>query len=505
MFRFNYNQPTQKGKRYKASADSGALLLFTMIFFPAFAADAIIIRHDKPDNTYQEMAKPFEASIAYLDRCVATVLSNDWLITAKHCVSKKNQYPVSIRHLGRQYPVADIVESPDIAELDDLDIALLKLHWPLEQAVPVLIHSTADELAQQVIFVGNGMTGTGLSGDSVEDKKLRAATNTVSKVEANWLSFKFDQGESATKYEGVSGKGDSGGPALIITPKGISLVGVGCCQEPVKLPSGTELQGGYHSTEYYARVSPHAAWIEQHLNADESKNKIDSAILTAIKSGEYGIAKRLLRKNSAWLKQPELVTEILLHSFYRSFEFSRFLIEQFETLREHSIQGLPLPVYAYLQGNGNVFSLLIRHGVGLDFKGFRNQALPSLISWQYFGDDYSQLIRQLLLSGFEVNAVDDHGDSAMHMAVFFDSPARVELLLSLGADINLADNRGNTALIDAARIGNKKMIEMLLLHGANTAQFNHQQQTAVDVANTMGHIQIAEHLKTYKTIPPQKK
>lgn len=500
MLSSNHTQPSssiiETSRRFALRSWLKPLLLSTTLI-PMLSAHAIITRHDKADEAYLEQAKPFEASVAFLDRCVATVLSDHWLITAKHCVSIKNQYPVSIRHMGEQYPVAEIVEHPKAAELDDLDMALLKLHWPLKNAEPVSLYAKDDELQQQVTFVGNGMTGTGLSGDSVDDKKLRAATNTVSLVEANWLSFTFDQGESATEYEGVSGKGDSGGPALIKTPTGFALVGVGCCQDPVVTDSGEALQGGYQSTEYYSRVSPHVKWINKHLKANSTR-QVYSPILTTMESGNYDTVKRLLRANTSWLTNPDLVNEIVLNSFYRSEDMSRFLIEEFDALHAHLINGLPLPVYAYLQGNGKVFSLLVEQGVSLDFKGFRNQALPSLISWQYFGDDYPQLMRQLLSSGFDVNAVDDRGDSALHMAVFFDSPQRVEFLLSLGADVHLADKRGNTALIDAARIGNKQMVNVLLQYGANATHVNQQQQTAVDVANAMGHKRIAKQLTDYQ-------
>ncbi len=49
------------------------------------------------------------------------------------------------------------------------------------------------------------------------DGKLRAATNMVKKIESGSIWFLFDEPDSpkATLLEGVSGPGDSGGPAFL--------------------------------------------------------------------------------------------------------------------------------------------------------------------------------------------------------------------------------------------------------------------------------------------------
>jgi ankyrin repeat protein len=469
------------------------LFLLATIFF-SLVSQAIIIRHDTLDQHYRQLAKNYSASVAYLDRCVATVLSNEWLITAAHCVSVKSKYPLQISHLDIKYPVEEIVVNPNAEQFDDLDIALLRLKWPLDNAKPVSIYEKSDELGKQVVFVGKGLTGTGLTGDKTRDKIERAATNTVNKVEENWLSFSFDKPVTATELEGVSGVEDSGGPAFIFSDNGIKIAGVGCCQLPVVKNNKEELQGGYLSTEYYSRLSSHRAWIEKQINRTLLKEGVDSPILQALKFNKFDVVKLLLNQNNKWLDNPKLITEILIYSFFRSNEFSYFLLNSFPKLHKHRIQGMPLTAYAYRQGNGYLFSLLIKLGVAMDYSGFKGQKFPSLLTWQYFDDDYSQHIKLLIHKGFDINASDERGDTALHMAIYLGWPERVTTLLDLGADINKVDNKGNSALIDAARSGKSVLAKLLVDRGANIALVNQQQKNASQSAEEAGFNKLATYL-----------
>ncbi len=474
------------------------LTIALLLLLPSFNSQAIIIRHDRADSFYQSLSVNYSASVAYLDKCVATVLSEYWLITASHCVSVKNKYPVYITHQAVKYPVAEIVLHPKASELDDIDIALLRLDWPLKSAKPVAIYPFADEQNKQVVFIGKGMTGSGITGDKIKDNIERAATNTVFKVEENWLNFQFNQGDNATDLEGISGNEDSGGPAFILTAKGITIAGVGCCQEPAVEANGESKQGGYSSVEFYSRLSPHKAWIDGKVSQTVTENKLDSPILTALKLAQFQTARSLLDRNLDWLKSPELATEVLLHTFYRSYELTSYLLTRHASLRTLKIKGLPLTVYAYLQGNEPIFSLLIKLGVAMDYSGFRGQQLPSLISWQYFNDDYEKLLTLLLQQGFDINHADESGNTALNMAIFFGDVKRVKALLDNGANIHLVDRKGNSALMDAARSGHQDIVELLLAHGAKREQKNSKNQTAIDLANLSGYQQIAQLISSYQ-------
>jgi len=107
------------------------------------------------------------------------------------------------------------------------------------------------------VFVGPGMYGDGLSGPQGDDGKMRAATNTVADVLENYITFKFDAPPDGTELEGISGPGDSGGPALVEADGRTFIIGVSSANDD----AGASGPCRYHSTEYYARVSTALEWI----------------------------------------------------------------------------------------------------------------------------------------------------------------------------------------------------------------------------------------------------
>lgn len=455
-------------------------LLFTNM------VNAIVIRHDIPDIHYQDLAKSYSASVAYLDRCAATVLSEYWLITASHCVSIANKYPIQISHLSLKYPVEKIVLPPETAQFSDTDLALLKLKWPLHDSVPVRVYRHKDELGKKVVIVGKGLSGNGLTGEIIDDDIERAASNIITSVDKNWINFSFEEPTSSTELEGVSGTEDSGGPAFLMTKNGLYLVGVSCCQTPTKTQDGSERQGGYLSTEHYSRISPHWKWIESLVNQKFKITHINSPILQALSLKKYSLAKQLMTDNHDWLNNPELISEILTFTFFRSNELSFYLLNTFKQLHNHKIRGLPLTVYAYLQGNSAVFSLLIKLGVAMDYTGFSGQQFPSLITWQYFNDDYDHQLALLLDKGFDLNAPDERGNTALHMAVYLGRSNRVKTLLDSGADIDKINAKGNSALIEATLNRNIEVVKVLIKRGADKSIFNYKNKNAYSLAVELG-------------------
>jgi hypothetical protein len=91
------------------------------------------------------------------------------------------------------------------------------------------------------------------------DKIIRAATNRIDATEEQWILFKFDHpaSENTTELEGVSGPGDSGGPAFVDVAGERYIIGVSSHQ------LGNGKQGVYGVTEYYARISFYKHWIEE--------------------------------------------------------------------------------------------------------------------------------------------------------------------------------------------------------------------------------------------------
>jgi secreted trypsin-like serine protease len=88
----------------------------------------------------------------------------------------------------------------------------------------------------------------------------------VFKVDGTEIVFRFDApgDPDVTELEGVSGDGDSGGPAYLERDGTIYVVGVGSAQDAK--PVDKKL-GHYGVLEMYPRVSSFAPWIRATLKS----------------------------------------------------------------------------------------------------------------------------------------------------------------------------------------------------------------------------------------------
>ena len=131
---------------------------------------------------------------------------------------------------------------------------------PVREIRPAKLYKEYDEVDKQIWFVGNGRPGTGKTGPKKGDTKLfRAATNTVAQAPRAQLIFYFDApGMGATALEGVSGPGDSGGPALLESGGRLYVVGVSTAGDDTNEDGIT---GGYGDLEIYARVAHYREWL----------------------------------------------------------------------------------------------------------------------------------------------------------------------------------------------------------------------------------------------------
>jgi hypothetical protein len=186
-----------------------------------------------------------------------------WVVTAAHAVGRLEE-GARIDVGGETVPVAAVIVHPDFDEESYRnDLALLHLAEPVRGEAPVALYKGRDEVGRRVIFVGRGYFGTGESGPDTADRVPRAAENTIEDATEHWLRFVFDAPPDALELEGISGPGDSGGPAFLETEDGLALVGVSSWQD--NREQGTE--GVYGVKEYYARMSSYVRWIEETLAA----------------------------------------------------------------------------------------------------------------------------------------------------------------------------------------------------------------------------------------------
>ncbi|MGB0590732.1 MAG: hypothetical protein ACPGU1_13720 [Myxococcota bacterium] len=267
-------------------------LSILMLLVPSSTAGAIVIRHDIDPGIYGAQSDhypsvltflwPAEAGVAETASLSATLLSRHWALTAAHGADEFAQGTLRIEVAGVIYEdVAFDRWAPHPCFYSDEsphDLGLVHFPsppWPALDAYPRL-YDQRDEQGKVIVFVGRGAPGTGELGSDGDTPggPFRNATNTIDFVSESLLGFTFNAptDEAISPLEGISGDGDSGGPAFmcgelsldplgrIACSGGLRLLGVSSFQESSEDSSQIDVYG---VTERYVRISSHHAWITQ--------------------------------------------------------------------------------------------------------------------------------------------------------------------------------------------------------------------------------------------------
>lgn len=265
-------------------------------FVVAAPASAIIIRHDVDDWRYVQLGDRNRGSLVQLglpaqdDHAtmlysgMGTLIAPDWVVTAAHAAEYMQQNPPAngapqfVYYKGRGYAVASITLHPQYDnEHYANDIALIHLARAVRSPELACLYEQTDEAGKVVTLVGSGLPGNGRDGPAADpDGRVRGATvrvDTASNTELTW-QFRAPGEHGVTPMEGISGPGDSGGPAFIPTRAGLCVAGVSSAQrinvetdannQPIGHPPG---EGHYGVTEVYTRVSQYLPWIRSTMAA----------------------------------------------------------------------------------------------------------------------------------------------------------------------------------------------------------------------------------------------
>lgn len=236
----------------------------------------IVARHDVPDQAYVDLAAelPVTAAVVrYSATDVAgTLIAPEWILSAAHVAETMEPGQRLITMNGDSVEVGRVVLHPGWVENGrPEDLALIELVRPIDDAMVAAIYRGRDEVGKEVVIIGNGDHGNGRTGPVGNDGNIRAATNLIDDATDAYLTWAFDDPERvperATPLEGISGPGDSGGPAFVRIGGELLLAGISSGQSTSET-GGRE--GRYGVTEYYTRVSTYHEWIRATISPQSS-------------------------------------------------------------------------------------------------------------------------------------------------------------------------------------------------------------------------------------------
>jgi len=300
-------------------------LLLLALLAASSTASAIGIRDDVDDSKYRVPSSEFPALVDMPGEGHGVLIAPQWVITAAHAItwqSEIKQVVINgisrdverlVIHPGYKTPPQELINQAmasgeailllvPLASSDD--IALVKLAQPVTDVAPVAIYTNSDEPGQIVKIVGKGATGTGATGHDPKGPnrtELRRAFNKITSAYDRWFCYVFDEPPSALPLEGITGNGDSGGPALIQVDDQWLLAGLAAW----KFFQGnvmTSRPGRYGQTSCNVRLSHYVEWIESVISvqpqacASTSNTHADDAG-TAIRAADAVLQKALADRN----------------------------------------------------------------------------------------------------------------------------------------------------------------------------------------------------------------
>jgi hypothetical protein len=347
------------------------LALVVAILATNLSAAAIIRRHDRDDAGYLALGAQYPA-VTKLGGGTATLIDPQWLLTAGHVVASLTPFDRTVAFNGRTHFIQAVATHPEWrpkSRLKSLDLALVKLSQPVTGVAPAGVYEKRNEEGQDVVFVGPGQYGDGLSGPQGDDGKWRGATNTVASVMENWITFKFDRPPNATELEGISGPGDSGGPALVELDGKTYVIGISSANDD----AGAAGPCRYDSTEYYARVSTGADWIHKTVQSDLPGQPFEKVI--DLKAGTWPDS-RAGRIAAAFFDAYDRGSDESMEAFERAYRApsalkARPVEDRIEGWRKLRSEWGALKARKCVEGSGNdLFVLVHAEGEGV-WKTFR--------------------------------------------------------------------------------------------------------------------------------------
>lgn len=217
----------------------------------------IVIRHDQADSLYRSLGERFPMVGRIGRRGDGTLIGPRWVLTAAHVALGADRAGVAVQFGGRPYQIARVVIHPEWRELGPHDIGLIELREPVTGVATAALYRGRDEAGQLAVLVGHGDTRTGRGGPWQSDGRVRGAHSRVQRADDHHLVFTFRRPPGGEALEGAPGRGDSGGPALLVRGDTVFVAGISSAGF-----DGENGPGTYGAVDHFTRVARYTGWIE---------------------------------------------------------------------------------------------------------------------------------------------------------------------------------------------------------------------------------------------------
>ncbi|MGZ5047557.1 MAG: trypsin-like serine protease [Usitatibacter sp.] len=226
-------------------------MLLAAALAAALPASAILMRGDRDDAEYLELASRYASAVSLGPGAGEGVLiAPRWVLTAAHRaqpIDAMKSKP-ALRIAGRDYEIQSVFIPPQWTRGGSGDVALLLLRRAVSGVAPTILYRDSDESEKGVVLIGHGTSGKLGEPGGERDGKARAAINTINRVEPRRIGLRLKKGDEASDLQGAFADDETGGPAYVEVSGTLYVAGVAI--------------GNDDEWQNYARISFYVPWIE---------------------------------------------------------------------------------------------------------------------------------------------------------------------------------------------------------------------------------------------------